>query len=144
MTVRAMKAGARDFLPKPFRDQEMLDAVISALQYDQQMRVIDESRENLQQRYRSLSDRERALLKMLGDGLMNKQIASMLSVSEITVKVGRRSVMKKMKAHSFAQLVKMENLIKELDSEKISTQYEVRPKEAAYRYELDLKRSLHD
>jgi FixJ family two-component response regulator len=115
MTVQAMKAGARDFFPKPFRDQDMLDAVSAALLYDRQIRTLEQSRENLQARYRSLSDRERAVFRLLGDGLMNKQIASRLSLSEITIKVGRRSLMKKMRAQNFAQLIKMENQIRELD-----------------------------
>jgi FixJ family two-component response regulator len=116
MTVQAMKAGARDFLPKPFRDQDMLDAVSAALLYDRQIRTLEQSRENLQERYRSLSDRERAVFELLGDGLMNKQIASRLCLSEITIKVGRRSLMKKMRAQNFAQLIKMENQIREFDS----------------------------
>jgi len=109
MTVKAMKAGARDFLSKPFRDQDMLDAVSAALKYDEQMQVIEESRERLEERYRSLSDRERALLQMLGDGLMNKQIAWELGLSEITVKVHRAQLMRKMKAKSVAELVRMED-----------------------------------
>lgn len=123
MAVQAMKAGARDFLPKPFRDQDMIDAVCSALKYDEQMRAIEESRDSLEQRYRSLSDRERALLQMLGDGLMNKQIASRLCLSEITVKVGRRQLMHKMKARNFVQLIKMESLIRALESPKMRGSY---------------------
>jgi FixJ family two-component response regulator len=118
MTVKAMKAGARDFLAKPFRDQDMLDAVSSALKYDEQMQAIEESRENLEKRYRTLSNRERTLLQMLGEGLMNKQIASRLCLSEFTVKTGRRSLMEKMKARNFAQLIKMESLLRGLDSQK--------------------------
>jgi FixJ family two-component response regulator len=117
MTAQAMKAGARDFLSKPFRDQDMLDAVISALKYDEQMGAIEQSRERLRERYRSLSDRERALLQMLGDGLMNKQIASRLCISEVTVKIGRRQLMKKMEARNFVQLIKMETAIRALDSQ---------------------------
>nr|WP_134196197.1 response regulator [Paraburkholderia rhizosphaerae] len=144
MTAQAMKAGARDFLPKPFRDQDMLDAVMSALKYDQQMRAIEESRENLRNRYRSLSDRERELLRMLGDGLMNKQIASRLCLSEITVKVGRRSLMNKMKARNFAQLIKMESLTRGLDNQKIPTSYEGGAGEVAYRLEPGLAHILRD
>jgi FixJ family two-component response regulator len=144
MTVQAMKAGARDFLPKPFRDQDMLDAVVAALKYDQQMREIVESRESLQERYRSLSDRERAVLRMLGDGLMNKQIASRLCVSEITVKVGRRSLMKKMNARNFAQLIKMESVITGLNSQKIRASHEGGASEVTYRLESGLVRILHE
>jgi len=115
MTVKAMKAGARDFLSKPFRDQDMLDAVSSALTYDEKRQAIEESRESLETLYRSLSGRERALLQMLGDGLMNKQIASKLCLSEVTIKTGRKSLMTKMKARSFAQLIKMEDMIRDLD-----------------------------
>lgn len=131
MTVQAMKAGARDFLSKPFRDQDMIDAVISALRYDQQMRAIEESRKSLQERYRSLSDRERALLQMLGDGLMNKQIASKLCLSEITVKVGRRQLMKKMRARNFVQLIKMESAIRGLDGQKLRVLSEAGASEVA-------------
>lgn len=144
MTVQAMKAGARDFLPKPFRDQDMLDAVISALRYDQQMRVIEEFRESLRERYRSLSDRERALLQMLGDGLMNKQIASRLCLSEITVKVGRRQLMQKMRARNFVQLIKMESLIRGLDNQKTRASYEGSASELAYRLESAIARVLHE
>ncbi|GAB2902555.1 response regulator transcription factor [Paraburkholderia jirisanensis] len=144
MTVQAMKAGARDFLPKPFRDQDMLDAVVAALKYDQQMREIVESRESLQERYRSLSDRERAVLRMLGDGLMNKQIASRLCVSEITVKVGRRTLMRKMKARNFAQLIKMESVIAGLNSQKTRTSHEGGASEMTYRLESALVHILQE
>jgi FixJ family two-component response regulator len=138
MTVQAMKAGAMDFLSKPFRDQDMLDAISLALKYDEQMRVIEELRENLEKLYRSLSNRERTLLQMLGDGMMNKQIASRLSLSEVTIKTGRRSLMTKMRAQSFAQLIKMEDLIKRLDNQKVRTSYEEGANEMAYRLESRL------
>jgi FixJ family two-component response regulator len=144
MTVKAMKAGARDFLSKPFRDQDMLDAVSSALKYNEQMQAIEELRENLEERYRSLSARERALLQLLGDGLMNKQIASRLCLSEFTVKIGRRSLMKKMKARNFAQLIKMESQITGLDSEKIRGICEGGASEAARRPESAISRVLHE
>jgi FixJ family two-component response regulator len=144
MTVQAMKAGARDFLPKPFRDQDMLDAVCSALKYDEQRRSIDDSRDSLEARYRSLSDRERALLKMLGDGLMNKQIASRLCLSEITVKVGRRQLMQKMRARNFVQLIKMESLIRGLDNPKTRASYEGGASDPAYRLESTIARVLHE
>jgi FixJ family two-component response regulator len=144
MTVKAMKAGARDFLSKPFRDQDMLDAVSSALKYDEQMQVIEESRDSLEERYRSLSDRERALLQMLGDGLMNKQIATRLCLSEFTVKIGRRSLMQKMKARNFAQLIKMESQITGLDSEKLRASHEGGASEVAYRLESAIARVLRE
>ncbi|QYD67124.1 response regulator [Paraburkholderia edwinii] len=144
MTVRAMKAGARDFLSKPFRDQDLLDAVSSALKYNEQMQAIEELRESLEERYRSLSARERALLQLLGDGLMNKQIASRLCLSEFTVKIGRRSLMKKMKARNFAQLIKMESQITGLDSQKIRALCEGGASEAACRPELAISSVLHE
>ncbi|TDY37834.1 FixJ family two-component response regulator [Paraburkholderia rhizosphaerae] len=124
MTARAMKAGARDFLQKPFRDQDMLDAVVGALEYDRRMRAIEESRDTVQELYRSLSPRERTVLRMLGDGLTNKQIAAKLCVSEITVRVGRRTLMQKMKARNFAQLIKVESLTRGLVGQTIPTSYD--------------------
>jgi FixJ family two-component response regulator len=144
MTVKAMKAGARDFLSKPFRDQDMLDAVSSALKYDEQMQGIEELRESLEERYRSLSARERALLQMLGDGLMNRQIASRLCLSEFTVKIGRRSLMKKMKARTFAQLIKMESQITGLYSPKMRASCEGGANDVAYRLESAFARALRE
>ena len=144
MTVKAMKAGARDFLSKPFRDQDMLDAVSSALKYDEQMQVIEESRDNLEERYRSLSKRERTLLQMLGDGLMNKQIASKLCLSEFTVKTGRRSLMEKMKARNFAQLIKMESLISGLDSHRTRASYEEAESDLSCRLNSAVASVLHE
>ncbi|MFC0401372.1 response regulator transcription factor [Paraburkholderia rhizosphaerae] len=142
MTVQAMKAGARDFLTKPFRDQDMLDAVWSALTYDKWRRAIDKSRESLKERYFSLSDRERALLQMLGDGLANKQIASKLCLSEITVKVGRRAVMRKMRARNFAELIKMESLVRGLESEKMYPSHECGASDVVCRSEFGIAHLL--
>jgi FixJ family two-component response regulator len=107
MTVRAMKAGAVDFLAKPFRDQDMLDAVAIAVEKDMQRRDGDGVAQDQQARYRSLSDRERQVMALATEGLLNKQIAFQLGISEITVKIHRGRVMRKMAAQSFADLVRM-------------------------------------
>jgi FixJ family two-component response regulator len=107
MSVRAMKAGAIDFLPKPFRDQDMLDAVIRALDQDRKRRAGDEAVSTLRQLFETLTPREREVLTHVTSGLMNKQIAHMLQVSEITVKIHRGHLMKKMEARSLADLVRM-------------------------------------
>lgn len=107
MTVRAMKAGAVDFLAKPFRDQEMLDAVTAAVARDQLRRQADGAKSEVQSRFATLSSREREIMVLATAGLMNKQIAGELGLSEITVKIHRGRVMRKMAAKSFADLVKM-------------------------------------
>jgi FixJ family two-component response regulator len=107
MSVRAMKAGAVDFLTKPFRDQDMLDAVTRALERDRQRREDQKAVMALQQVFETLTPREREVLTLVTAGLMNKQIAGELHVSEITVKIHRGHVMKKMGARSLADLVRM-------------------------------------
>jgi FixJ family two-component response regulator len=107
MSVRAMKAGAVDFLTKPFRDQDMLDAVTVALERDRQRREDDRALSELQALQRSLTAREREVMAFVASGLMNKQIAGEMNVSEITVKIHRGRLMKKMGARSLADLVKM-------------------------------------
>jgi len=107
MSVRAMKAGAIDFLPKPFRDQDMLDAVIRALDQDRKRRAGEEAVSTLRQLFETLTPREREVLTHVTSGLMNKQIAHTLQVSEITVKIHRGHLMKKMEARSLADLVRM-------------------------------------
>lgn len=107
MTVRAMKAGAVEFLSKPFRDQDLLDAVQAALAKDQARRQQDAEVAVLQQRYDSLSPREREVVAMVVSGMLNKQIASEIGTSENTVKAHRSRAMEKMQAHSLADLVKM-------------------------------------
>lgn len=107
MTVRAMKAGAIDFLPKPFRDQDMLDAVASALEIDRQRRESEVELFALRKRYSELSQRERQVMTLVTTGLMNKQIAGKLSLSEVTVKIHRGSAMRKMAARTLADLIKM-------------------------------------
>jgi FixJ family two-component response regulator len=111
MTVQAMKAGAHDFLPKPFRDQDMLDAVRSALTYDRKHRELERFDSELHDRYASLTPREQAVLRLVTQGMMNKQIAFELSLSEITIKVHRGQLMRKMNAKSLAELVKMDGRI---------------------------------
>jgi FixJ family two-component response regulator len=107
MTVRAMKAGAVEFLPKPFRDQDMLDAVHTALEKDRQRRSGIRDTSHLRSNFDSLTSREQEIFAYVASGLMNKQIAAEIEVSEITVKVHRASVMRKMGAKSLADLVRM-------------------------------------
>jgi FixJ family two-component response regulator len=107
MTVRAMKAGAVEFLTKPFRDQDLLDAVQIALERDRARRAHDETTRQLRTNFEALTPREQEVIGYVTSGLMNKQIAAELGVSEITVKVHRGNVMKKMGARSLADLVRM-------------------------------------
>jgi FixJ family two-component response regulator len=107
MTVRAMKAGAVDFLAKPFRDQDMLDAVMAAIERDARRRSESAAHEELRSHFGSLTPREREVIVHVTAGLMNKQIAHALGVSEITVKIHRGNVMRKMNARSLADLVRM-------------------------------------
>ncbi len=112
MTVRAMKRGAVDFLPKPFRDQDMLDAVSRALEVDRQRRSKDSEVSSLRARYDDLSSREKEVMVLVASGLMNKQIAGRLSLSEVTVKIHRGSAMRKMDARTLADLIKMAETLK--------------------------------
>jgi FixJ family two-component response regulator len=107
MSVRAMKAGAVEFLTKPFRDQDMLDAVQTALEVDRVRREADKVTSKLRTAYDSLTAREREVMGHVTAGLMNKQIAGEVGLSEITVKVHRGNVMHKMGAKSLADLVRM-------------------------------------
>ena len=107
MTVRAMKGGAIDFLTKPFRDQDLLDAIVSAIDKDRKRRETDKTVANLQALYDTLSSREREVLGLVATGLMNKQIAAELDLAEITVKIYRGHIMKKMQARSLADLIRM-------------------------------------
>ena len=105
MSVRAMRAGAFHFFPKPFRDQDMLDAISEALSKDARRLETEQGLTALRAAYDSLTPRERDILALVVRGLLNKQIAAQLNVSEITVKIHRGQLMKKMNAHSLADLV---------------------------------------
>ena len=107
MSVRAMKAGAVDFLAKPFRDQDMLDAVAVAIERDRERRTVDRSAGLLRERYAALTPRECEVMKHVTRGLLNKQIAGEMELAEITVKIHRGNMMRKMKAGSVAELVRM-------------------------------------
>ena len=107
MSVRAMKAGAVDFLAKPFRDQDLLDAVTAAVQRDQKRREHENAMTDLRAHFSSLTPREREIMALVASGLMSKQIAAEVGLSEITVKVHRSHLMKKMGARSVADLVRM-------------------------------------
>jgi FixJ family two-component response regulator len=106
MTVRAMKGGAVDFLAKPFRDQDMLDAVVMAIERDRKRREADKIVVSLQSLLDTLTPREREILALVSSGLLNKQIAAELGLAEITVKIHRGHIMKKMAARSLADLVR--------------------------------------
>jgi FixJ family two-component response regulator len=106
MSVRAMKGGAIDFLTKPFRDQDMLDAVMKAIERDRERREVDRIVTDLQTLFETLSTREREVLALVSSGLMNKQVAAELGLAEITVKIHRGHIMKKMGARSLADLVR--------------------------------------
>ena len=107
MSVRAMKAGAVEFLTKPFRDQDLLDAIQQALERDRRARAQQADNADLRSRYQSLTPRETEVFGLVVKGLLNKQIALQLGTSEITVKLHRRQVMEKMHADSLADLVRM-------------------------------------
>jgi FixJ family two-component response regulator len=107
MTVRAMKAGAIEFLTKPFRDQDLLDAVQLALQHDRDRRLRESAILQTRAHFEALTPREQQVFSLVTAGLMNKQVAGELGVSEITAKVHRGNVMKKMGARSLADLVRM-------------------------------------
>jgi FixJ family two-component response regulator len=111
MSVKAMKAGAIDFLTKPFREQDILDAVIRAIERDQKRRDSEKAVSELRILFDSLTSREREVMTLVVTGLMNKQIAAQLGVTEITVKVHRGHMMRKMKARSLIDLLGMADLL---------------------------------
>ena len=107
MSVRAMKAGAAEFLTKPFRDQDLLDGIQQCIERDRAAREQRSQADDLRQRYHSLTAREREVMALVVSGMLNKQIAAQLDLSEITVKVHRSRIMAKMEALSLAALVRM-------------------------------------
>ncbi len=111
MTVKAMKAGAVEFLTKPFRDQDLLDAAKLALEKDEARRKRQKTTSIVRSLFESLTPREQEVIRLVTAGLMNKQIAAEMGVSEITVKVHRGNVMRKMKANSLADLVRMADML---------------------------------
>jgi FixJ family two-component response regulator len=112
MTVKAMKAGAVEFLTKPVREQDLLDAVRVALNRDSARRRENDTLRDLRTRYATLSPREREIMALVCTGLMNKQVAAKMGVSEVTVKVHRHNLMKKLAAKSLAELVRMADSLK--------------------------------
>jgi FixJ family two-component response regulator len=111
MSVRAMKSGAVDFLPKPFKDQDMLDAVLAAIDRDRQRRALDGEVSNVRERFGTLSAREQQVMLLVTTGKMNKQVAGDLGLSEITVKIHRGAVMRKMGVKTLADLIRMAEVI---------------------------------
>jgi FixJ family two-component response regulator len=112
MSVRAMKAGAIDFLPKPFRDQDMLDAVAAAMERDGKQHALQGDANKLNDRFATLSPREQQVMMLVTKGKMNKQVAGDLGLSEITVKLHRGAAMRKMGARTLADLVRMADALK--------------------------------
>lgn len=107
MSVRGMKAGAVDFLPKPFREQDMLDAVTAAIERNRALRAVKSGKEDVETRFATLSRREREVMELVTKGLLNKQVAGELGISEVTVKIHRGAAMRKMGARTLPDLVRM-------------------------------------
>lgn len=111
MSVRAMKYGAVDFLEKPFKDQDMLDAVLTAIERDRHRRAVEGEVAKMRERFETLSPREQQVMLLVTAGMMNKQVAGDLGISEITVKIHRAAVMRKMGARTLADLVRMVDVV---------------------------------
>ena len=112
MSVRAMKRGAVDFLPKPFHDQDMLDAVMAAIERDRERRTVDGDIAQVRHRFGTLSPREQQVMLLVTTGKMNKQVAAELGISEITVKIHRAAAMRKMDARTLADLVRLAEVVR--------------------------------
>jgi FixJ family two-component response regulator len=125
MSVRAMKGGAVDFLTKPFRDQDMLDAVAQAIERDRKRRDSDKSLAELRGLFESLTAREREIMALVTTGLMNKQVAGQLGLSEITVKIHRGHIMRKMGVRSLADLVRAAEILQLHQADKFNAQTSV-------------------
>jgi FixJ family two-component response regulator len=111
MSVKAMKAGAVEFLTKPVREQDLLDAVRAALNQDRERRKSEERMHDLRARFEALSQREQEVMGLVAAGLMNKQVAAEIGIVEVTVKVHRHNIMKKLGAKSLADLVRMSDAL---------------------------------
>lgn len=111
MSVRAMKRGAVDFLTKPFRHEDMLNAVTAAIDRDRKRRSVEAEWNKVEQQFRTLTAREQEVMRLVASGKMNKQVAGELGISEITVKIHRGSAMRKMHARTLADLIRMAELI---------------------------------
>ncbi|WP_404990862.1 response regulator transcription factor [Cupriavidus pauculus] len=113
MTVKAMKAGAIDFLAKPFRDQDLVDAVLSGLELDRQRLAVEKSRSGFRVAWRSLTNREREVLVHVADGRSNREVAELMGVAELTTKLYRGSAMRKMNLRSVAELLRMMDVVRD-------------------------------
>jgi len=148
MSVKAMKGGAVEFLTKPFREQDLLDAVRIALDRDRKRREHDKSTHDLRIRFGRLSPREREVMTLVAAGLMNRQVATEMGVTEVTVKAHKAKIMKKLAANSFADLVRMADILAlpemrmDLETGPLTNQILLRQVDAAIGHELDARSGL--